>query len=447
MDKTLYFREAYKLTLATIWYQKKMKKIFIQFIIILTLSSAVLFGQNDLNKVKIGNRLQITSEYLDEEREFQIYLPPTYYFNDRNDYPVIYLLDGDYNFHYVTGLVELMSNVSGKMPECIVIGISDKGASKYRKNCTPNQITGRGNAANFMSFIANELKPFVDSTYRTADYNIIIGHSIGGLFVTNYFLEKPDDFDAYIAIDPALWAGEYEIVNRADSIYKNKKSLSSLFYISSSNAPEMGIDKYVSILEKHFSSNKKWTYFNLKNENHNSVGLPTIKKSFEHIFTDWSISKKQFVSFESANEVINHYKELSDKYALTVSIHPYFLGNIIYYYSNHNKIEDLLILEKGIKEYFPSSVEEFYNQLALTYFESEKHEKAIESYNKSITYNTSSFYAYNGLAKVFLDQGKYEKALFNSEKSIEIAKECNARQWILNQLIATLEEIKNETKK
>ena len=424
-----------------------MNKLFI-LVIILTLSNHILFGQNDLNTIQIGSRHQITSEYLDEEREFQVYLPPTYYFNDKNDYPVIYLLDGDYNFHYVTGLIELMSNVSGKIPECIVVGISDKGTSKYRKNCTPNQIKGRdGNALNFMSFIANELKPFINTNYRTADYNIIIGHSIGGLFVTNYFLEKPNDFDAYIAIDPALWLGDYEIVNRADSIYKNNKTLSSLLYISSSNAPEMGIDKYVSVLEKYFPSNKKWNYFNLENENHNSVGLPTIKKSFEHIFTDWSISKKQFISFESANEVINHYKELSDKYSLNVSIHPYFLGNIIYYYSNHNKKEDLLILEKGIKEYFPGSVEEFYNQLALTYFESNKYEKAIENYNKSITYNSSSFYAFNGIAKVFLAQGKFEKALSNSKKSIEIAEECNARRWILNQLIATLEDIESETKK
>ena len=81
-----------------------MNKLFI-LVIILTLSNHILFGQNDLNTIQIGSRHQITSEYLDEEREFQVYLPPTYYFNDKNDYPVIYLLDGDYNFHYVTSLL------------------------------------------------------------------------------------------------------------------------------------------------------------------------------------------------------------------------------------------------------------------------------------------------------------------------------------------------------
>ena len=424
-----------------------MSKLIIQFIL-LTLSINVIFGQENSNRIEIGSRLHITSEFLKEKREFQVYLPPTYNFSDKNNYPVVYLLDGDYNFHYVTGLIELMSNVSGKMPECIVVGIADKGSSKYRKNCTPNQIEGKeGNAQNFMSFIAKELKPFINNKYRTADYNMIIGHSIGGLFVTNYHLEKPDDFDAFIAIDPALWLGEYEIISRADSIYKNKKSLSPLFYISSSNAPEMGINKYTSILEKHFPSNEKWSHFNFESENHNSVGLPTIKKSFEHIFKDWSISKKQFMSFEGANNIIDHYKELSDKYSLKTSIHPYFLGNIIYYYFNRDKKEDLLILENGIKEYFPGSLEEFYNQFALNCFEAKEYQKALEYYNKSITYNSLSFNAYDGIAKVYLAQGNYKSAILNNKKSIELATTCNARQWMMNQLIATSDRIKDKTKK
>ncbi len=424
-----------------------MNKFFIQ-IAILTLYSTVLFGQNNLNKVEIGNRYQFTSEIMNEEREFQVYLPPTYYFNDKNNYPVIYLLDGDYNFHYVTGLVELMSNVSGKMPEFIVVGIADKGASKYRKNCTPNEIEGKnGNAGNYMRFIDSELKPLIEEKFRTADYNILIGQSIGGLFVTNFHLQKPDSFKAFIAIDPALWFGEYEIINRADSIFKEKNSLSTSYYVSSSNALGMGIDKYAEILETHFTGSRNWKYFNLEEENHNSVGLPTIKKSFEDIFKNWSISESQFKSFKSANEVINHYKELSKKYPSIVSIHPYFLGNIIYYYFNRNKKEDLLILENGIKENFPASIDEFYNQLALNYFENEEYQKAIENYQESITHNSASFNSYDGIAQVYLAMKNYEKAILSSKKAIELALNYNARQWMLNQLIASFENIKKEAKR
>lgn len=415
-----------------------------------TLSYTILLAQNDWNQIEIGSRLQLTSVHLDEERAVQVYLPPTYYFSDKTDYPVIYLLDGDYNFHYVTGVVELMSNVSGEMPECIVVGISDKGTSKYRRNCTPNQITSRkGNAQNMMRFISDELKPLINTNYRTADYDIIIGHSIGGLFVTNYSLEKPNAFDAFIAIDPALWLGEYEIINRADSMYNSQSSPSSSYYISSSDTPYMGIDEYVAILERHFPKGEKWKFFRMSRESHNSVGLPTIKRSFEDIFSQWSISREQFMSYESAHDLVNHYQSMSNKYSLRVAIPSSFLGNVIYYYVSQDKKEDLAILEKGIQEHFPGSMEEYYNQLALTHFENNEYKKAIEYYSKSIQQNPSSFYALDGLAKVFAAQEQYDKARAHSKKSIEMAKKCQARQWILNQLMATLDDIReqSETKK
>ena len=422
-----------------------MNKIFIQ---LLFFYSATLFGQQNSNKIEIGNRFQLSSQILDEEREFQVYLPPTYFFSDKRDYPVVYLVDGDHSFHYTTGLIELMSSVSGKIPECIVVAISDKGMYKYRRNCTPNQIKEKnGNANDYMGFINQELKPFINDNYKTSKYNIIIGHSIGGLFVTNFLLEKPKSFNAFIAIDPAFWLGEYEIINRADSILKNNNRPQSLYYVSSSRAQGMGIDKYVEILEKQFPDKENWKHFNLQNESHGSVALPTLKGSFEHLFENWEITEKKFKSFKSSADVINHYKEMSKKYSFTATIPPYFLGNIIYYYFNHDQKENLLILENGIKEHFPSSVEDFYNQLALNYFEKKEYEKALINYRKSITYNASSFNAYEGMAEVYLSQKKYKKALTASEKSISIAKSINARQYMINQVNGTFEKIKDESNK
>ncbi len=414
-------------------------------IILLLCCTTSLFGQKKSNEIQIGNRHHITSSILNEDRAFQVYLPPTYFFSDKSEFPVIYLLDGDYNFHYVTGLVELMSNVSGKMPECIVVGISDKGASKYRQNCTPNQIEGRnGNAENYMNFITDELKLYVNKNFRTSDYSMLIGHSIGGLFVTNFLLEKPTSFNAFIAIDPSFWLGDFEIINRAKTSLKDKNTAQASYYVSSSSAEGMGIDKYVEILEKQFPAKNNWKYFNLGDENHNSVGLLTIKKSFEDMFKNWSISRSEFMTFKSAQEVIDHYKELSKKFETTVSIHPYFLGNIMYYYFNRKRKDDLQLLEKEIKEHFPSSISVFYNQLALNYFENKEYQKAIENYNKSIAVNPLSFNSYDGISKVYLAQKEFKKAIASSKKAIEIAKKCNARQWMLNQLTATLAQIQSE---
>lgn len=67
-----------------------MNKFIIQLLIFTLLICNVIFGQDDLNNVEIGSRLQISSEFLKEKRELQVYLPPTYYFNNKNNYPVVY---------------------------------------------------------------------------------------------------------------------------------------------------------------------------------------------------------------------------------------------------------------------------------------------------------------------------------------------------------------------
>ena len=168
----------------------------------------ISYGQVVKNALINGERTAINSTYLKEERTFQVYLPPNYFFDQKGNFPVVYLMDGDYNFHYDTGLFELLSSVAGKIPEMIIVGISDKGSAKYRANCTPSHLSKKkGNASNFMSFIEKELKPYIQKNYRTSNYDILIGHSIGGLFVTNYFLGKPKAFDSSILLLTLLCGG------------------------------------------------------------------------------------------------------------------------------------------------------------------------------------------------------------------------------------------------
>ena len=68
-----------------------MNKFIIHLLTFTSLICNAIFGQDDLNNVKIGSRLQISSEFLKEKREIQVYLPPTYYFSNKNNYPVVYL--------------------------------------------------------------------------------------------------------------------------------------------------------------------------------------------------------------------------------------------------------------------------------------------------------------------------------------------------------------------
>ena len=82
--------------------------------------------------IEIGQKFTLKSTILKTERAYNVYLPPSYFSaNDKATYPVIYVIDGDYNFHYLTGLIEQLSNIGSKIPEMIVVGVSDIGQEDY----------------------------------------------------------------------------------------------------------------------------------------------------------------------------------------------------------------------------------------------------------------------------------------------------------------------------
>ncbi len=421
-----------------------MKKYI--FLLIL-LTTNLSFGQNAESALITGDRHSITSKHLGEERTFQVYLPPSYFFSKSSNFPVVYLIDGDYNFHYDTGLIESLSEVANRIPEMIVIGISDKGNTKYKKNCTLASASSKeGNARNFMAFIEKELKPHIQKNYRTSTYDIIIGHSIGGLFVTNYFLENPKAFDNYIAIDPSYWWDDFEVISRADSLFKDRKELESNLFVSLAATKGMGVQQFVGVLDKYYPNQQKWTYLHYPDESHGSVGLITISDALQAIFKGWEISRKKFYSFKTAQDVIDNYKKFTTDYSTSFSIPSYSLGNIVYFYFRRELAEDLKILESGINQHFPSSSSDFYTQLALNHFEKGALDKAEEMYKKGIQSNPLSFKSYEGLSKLYLEQKEFEKATANINKCLKIAQQVKVRQWLLNELRSTEEKIKTQMK-
>lgn len=392
----------------------------------------------------IGERHEFHSKILDEKRAYQVYLPPSYFFKPNRKYPVIYLMDGDYNFHYDSGLIEYMSTVGEKIPEMILVGISDKGSKKYRNYCSPTLPDGEGKANEFMDFIDGELRPHIDEKFRTSSYEILIGHSMGGLFVTNYFLERPESFESYIAIDPSLWANEYEISTRADSTLKKMGNLNSNLFISLAETKQMGIFQFIGVLDKYFPRREKWKFQHLENENHGSAHLPSIQKGLKWIFKDWNLSGDEVLEMESSGEIVEHYLEFEKGLDTSFPIPPYFLGNSMYHYYYSEKQEELELLGKEIKEKLPVSWEDFQLTTATLLIENEKVDEAEKIYTELIAANKMSYQSYAGLSKIYAKKELWDKALSNCQKAIEIAKKGKARQWMLNELNSNLEEIKNK---
>ncbi len=107
---------------------------------ILLLLFTALFIESQAMAFNLGERLKNKSVVLSQTRELQVLLPESYFSNKKASYPVIYLLDGDYNFHGMSGVLDLLASKGRLIPEVILVGIADKGTSQYRQFMTPNDL-------------------------------------------------------------------------------------------------------------------------------------------------------------------------------------------------------------------------------------------------------------------------------------------------------------------
>ena len=115
-----------------------MKKI----ILFLTLSilTAFVFAQGKVEKesIVIGKIDSVQSNILDENRKIWVHVPDGAA-NNKERFPVVYLLDGDAHFSSVVGMIQQLSTVNGNMmcPKMIVVGIPNTDRTR---DLTPTHV-------------------------------------------------------------------------------------------------------------------------------------------------------------------------------------------------------------------------------------------------------------------------------------------------------------------
>jgi predicted alpha/beta superfamily hydrolase len=153
------------------------------------------------------------------ERDISVWLPPGY--DDAKDvrYPVLYMHDGQNLFdpeaafkkgeHWRVG--ETVSELiqKGRLDPLIVVGIANTGPRRIHEYTpTYDRRRGGGEADAYGRLLVEELKPFVDRTYRTLPdppHTGIAGSSLGGLVTLYLGLRRPDVFSRVGAMSPSVW--------------------------------------------------------------------------------------------------------------------------------------------------------------------------------------------------------------------------------------------------
>ncbi len=213
-----------------------MKKIF-TFSLIFIVSSIAFAKSKSAQPLVIGVTDKIVSKELSETRLLNIYLPDSYVKNDTLPYPVVYLLDGSANedFLHIAGLVQFLTMI-GAMPETIVVGIAN--VDRRRDFTFPTSVDEdkklvpvNGGAAKFISFVEQELKPYVEKNYKVSKKSTLIGQSLGGLMATQLLFAKPGLFSNYIIVSPSLWWNNESLLKQTQ-LLGDKRHAETKVYIA-----------------------------------------------------------------------------------------------------------------------------------------------------------------------------------------------------------------------
>lgn len=172
-------------------------------------------------------------------RTVDVWLPPSYGRDPARRYPVLYMHDGQNLFDPALAYTGVDWDVDGAMTrligtgavrEAIVVGIwntplrfPEYMPRKPLEAATPAQLATLGGATAadtrsdaYLRFLVEELKPFIDATYRTRpgrDDTYVMGSSMGGLISLYALAEYPQVFGGAAGLSTHWPAGDGVVVD------------------------------------------------------------------------------------------------------------------------------------------------------------------------------------------------------------------------------------------
>jgi len=175
------------------------------------------------------------SRILNNDRDVLVYLPANYESDEEKRYPVLYLHDGQNLFDGATSFIpgqewridETAQRLiaAGKIEPLIIVGVYNTGKDRineYTPAEDPKYKLG-GKADLYGRMLVEELKPFIDSHYRTkrdAKSTGLGGSSLGGLVSLYLSLKYSNVFGRAAVVSPSVWFANKQIVRYVEAVPK-----------------------------------------------------------------------------------------------------------------------------------------------------------------------------------------------------------------------------------
>jgi predicted alpha/beta superfamily hydrolase len=284
------------------------------FILITMMLTCTSFAQTN-EVVLAGSQTKIFTSSIVNGQEYvlQISLPASYNKTDKK-YPVVYLMDSQWDFPLLTALYG-QQYYDGFVPEMIIVGITWGGNhpnpdSLRARDYTPTnekRLPQSGGADKFLSVIKNEVFPLVEKNYRVDENDkTLIGCSLGGLFTMYTLFTHPEMFNRYVAASPAFTWDNKILYKYEEQYHANKSNPPTRLFMCiggvETNVP--GYENLSTFLNNRHYSNLQIESKVLENTGHSGTKGIGYEKGLQFVFKRSSLK----LSSNILNEFKGSYK-------------------------------------------------------------------------------------------------------------------------------------------
>jgi predicted alpha/beta superfamily hydrolase len=357
-----------------------------------------------------GKCIKFSSKLLGEKKNVFIYLPASYE-DGSNRYPVIYVLDGGDYFEPFAGIVKYLSSYE-MIPEMVVVAIEHGDRLKEFTYTKASEKTGNwptsGGAESFRKFLSLELIPYIDASYRTHPFRILVGHSLAGLFAVETLSRSPNLFQASIALSPSLYWNQFEWLKKAEDFFAGYDSLKHFLFISTEPKEEEQtgyLDRFKDLVAAKAPKDFVYEYRYLPEEDHGSVALPGLYLDLKQLFMGWRFPGEAWEA--GPDTVKEHFQSLSERFGFPVPVSEEFINDHAFHGLRRHKAPDEAIrLFEFCLSLYPNSAEA-YEGLGEAHEKKGLKKKAIEFYKKALEFDPTRTNAKQKLEGV-LQSGQFD---------------------------------------
>lgn len=335
--------------------------------IIITLMILVVFvlptlAQEDGDPVSIGTYRILQSKVLNEDRMLLVNLPRGYD-EATNSYPVLYILYGGHPQGYFAEAVHIVDrlNEASRIPDMIIVGV--KNTDRYR-DCLPINRNGEpGGADNFLKFFIEELIPFVDKSYRTKNFRILLGPQAGAAFSVYALMENPGLFRVNIATNPFWIRSNREyMLTKANEFFSEEGSLDNFLFMTSNTSDDNDVtmdylQKFKTLVEKGKKRDFTLMINQLEKRETGIISSPGLKKGLETFFQEYRFPNE--IQIDGLEDLKQYYQNLSQNYGYEVDIPEFTLIRQGDKLEERDKLEEAKILYEYVIEKYPHDLNSY----------------------------------------------------------------------------------------